>query len=106
MDCIVYGVIKSRINAQNHIIREMQMKTMMRYYLIPHTSIIFLLFIKMKSESESQSYQTVCDPMGYTAHGILQARILEWVAFLFSRGSSQPRDQTQVSRIAGEFFTC
>ena len=40
----------------------------------------------------------------YTVHGILQARILEWVAFLFSRGSSQPRDQTQVSRIVGGFF--
>ena len=39
------------------------------------------------------------------AHGILQARILEWVAFHFSRGSSQPRDPTQVSRIAGGFFT-
>ena len=38
-------------------------------------------------------------------HGILQARILEWVAFPFARGSSQPRDQTQVSRIAGRFFT-
>ena len=38
-------------------------------------------------------------------HGILQARILEWVAFPFSRGSSQPRDRTQVSRIAGGFFT-
>ena len=38
-------------------------------------------------------------------HGILQARILEWVAFPFSRGSSQPRDQTQVSYIAGRFFT-
>ena len=41
----------------------------------------------------------------WTIHGILQARILEWVAFPFSRGSSQPRDQTQVSRIAGRFFT-
>ena len=41
----------------------------------------------------------------YTVHGILQARILEWVAFPFSRGSSQPRDRTQVSRIAGRFFT-
>ena len=41
----------------------------------------------------------------YTVHGILQARILEWVAFPFSRGSSQPRDHTQVSRIAGRFFT-
>jgi len=38
--------------------------------------------------------------MDYTVHGILKARILEWVAFPFSRGSSQPRDQTQVSRIA------
>ena len=39
------------------------------------------------------------------AHGILQARILDWVAFLFSRGTSQPRDPTQVSLIAGGFFT-
>ena len=38
-------------------------------------------------------------------HGILQAKILEWVAFPFSRGSSQPRDRTQVSHIAGRFFT-
>ena len=43
--------------------------------------------------------------MDYTVHGILQARIPEWVAFLSSRGSSQPRDRTQVSRIAGGFFT-
>ena len=48
---------------------------------------------------------TLCDPMDYTVHGILQARILEWVAFPFSRGSFQPRDQTQVSCIAGRFFT-
>ena len=46
-----------------------------------------------------------CDPMDYTVPGILQARILEWVAFLFSRGSSQPRGWTQVSHIAGGFFT-
>ena len=38
-------------------------------------------------------------------HGILQARILEWVAIPFSQGSSQPREQTQVSHIAGGFFT-
>jgi len=43
--------------------------------------------------------------MDYTLHGILQARILEWVVFPLSRGSSQSRDQTQVSCIAGEFFT-
>ena len=48
---------------------------------------------------------TLCDPMDYTVHGILQATILECVAFPFSRGSSQPRDRTQVSCIAGGFFT-
>ena len=53
----------------------------------------------------AQLCPTFCDPMHYTVHGILQARILEWVAFPFSRGSSQPRDWTQVSCIAGRFFT-
>ena len=52
----------------------------------------------------AQSCPTVCDPMDYTVHGILQARILEWVAIPFSRRSSQPRDQTQVFHIAGGFF--
>ena len=53
----------------------------------------------------TQSCPILCDSMGKTVHGILQARILEWVAVPFSRGSSQPRDRTQVSYIAGEFFT-
>ena len=48
---------------------------------------------------------TLCNPMDYTIHGILQARILEWVAFPFFRGSSQTRDRTQVSCIVGGFFT-
>ena len=57
-----------------------------------------------------ESCPTLCDLMvccqpGSSVHGILQARILEWVAFPFSRGSSQPRNQTQVSCIAGRFFT-
>ena len=52
-----------------------------------------------------QSCLTLCDPMGYTVQGILQAKILEWVAIPFSMGSSQPRDQTQVSHITGRFFT-
>ena len=42
---------------------------------------------------------------GSSVHGILQARRLEWVAIPFSRGSSRPRDQTQVSHILGRFFT-
>ena len=49
----------------------------------------------------TQSCSTLCNPIDYTVHGILQARILEWVAFPFSRGPSQPRDPAQVSRIAG-----
>ena len=49
----------------------------------------------------TQSCPTLCDPMDYTVHGFLQARILEWVAFPFSRKSWQSRDRTRVSRIAG-----
>ena len=64
--------------------------------------------LKTAYESEVkviQSCPTLCDPMDYIVHGILQARILEWGALPFYRGSSQPRDGTQVSRIAGRFFT-
>ena len=53
----------------------------------------------------AQSCPTLCDPMDYIVYGILQARILDWVAFPFSRGSSQPGDRIQVSHIAGGFFT-
>ena len=54
----------------------------------------------------AQSCPTLCDPMDCIVHvWILQARILEWVVFPFSRGSSQPRGQSQVSHIAGGFFT-
>ena len=53
----------------------------------------------------TQSGPTPCGPVDCTVHGILQARSLEWVAFPFSRESSQPRDQTQVSSIVGGFFT-
>ena len=62
------------------------------------STILFLVKV-------TQSCQTLCDPINYTVHGILQARILEWVAFPFSRVSSQLRDRTQVSHIAGGFFT-
>ena len=53
----------------------------------------------------AQACPTLCDPMDSAVHGILQARILEWVAVPSSRESSQPRDQTHVSYIAGGFFT-
>ena len=59
-------------------------------------------YMKWSEVQVTQSCLTLCDPMDYTVHGILQDRILEWVAFY--RGSSQPRDRTQVSPIAGRFF--
>ena len=66
---------------------------------------------KRKKESEvAQSCLTLCDPMdcrlsGSSVHGIFQARVLEWIAISFSRGSSRPRNQTWVSCIAGRRFT-
>ena len=64
---------------------------------------------EMKWREFAQSCPTLCDSMdcslpGSSIHGILQARILEWVAISFSRGSSQPRDRTRVSHIAGRLF--
>ena len=65
----------------------------------------------IERESEvAQSCPTLCDPMDCSllcssVHGILQARILEWVAISFFRGSSRPRDRTWVSRIVGRRFT-
>ena len=76
------------------------------YYLVyppSHTkspNFNLLVFVKV-----AQSCLTLCDPMDCTVHGILQARILELVAVPLSRGSSQLRDQIQVSRNAGRFFT-
>ena len=70
-----------------------------------------ILGLGEKKESEvTQSCPTLCNPMdcsppGSSVHGILQARILEWVAISFSRGSSQPRDWTLVAWIAGRYFT-
>ena len=67
--------------------------------------------LKVKSESEvTLSCPTLCDPMdcslpGSSVHGIFQARVLEWGAIAFSRGSSLPRDRTRVSHIAGRHFT-
>ena len=52
----------------------------------------------------AKSYQTLCSPRGSSVHGISQARTLEWAAISFSRGSSRPRDWTQVSCIAGRRF--
>ena len=66
--------------------------------------------MKVKESEVAQSCLTLCDPMDCSLphssiHGIFQAGVLEWVAISFSRGSSWPRDQSQVSRIVGRRFT-
>ena len=70
----------------------------------------FLSSLEVKWSEVAQSCPTLCDPMdcslpGSSVHGIFQARVLEWVAISFSRGSSRPRDWTQVSHTAGRGFT-
>ena len=72
--------------------------------LSPKTTFIIPILLVV------QSCPTLCDPMdssqlGSSIHGILQARILEWVAIPFSRAYFWPKDRTQVSCIAGGFFT-
>ena len=69
-----------------------------------------LLFLLKVNVLVTQSGLTLCNrmdcsPRGSSTHGIFQARILEWVAIPFSRGSSWPRDRTQFSHIAGRLFT-
>ena len=80
-----------------------------RWYQM-HPGNHFIRYINVQSlysgkVKVAQLCPALCDPMDSIVHGILQARILEWVAFLFSRGYSQPRDRTEVSCIAGGFFT-
>ena len=66
--------------------------------------------LKVSVSEVTQSCLTLCDPMvcslpGSSVHGIFQSIVLEWIAISFSRGSSQPRNQTQISHTAGRFFT-
>ena len=76
-------------------------------------SIVFMFLrslIKERGSEVVQSCPTLCDPMdcslpGFSIHGIFQARILEWFAISFSRGSSWPRNRTRVSWAAGRLFT-
>ena len=72
------------------------------YELCIYMCVCVCIYLKVKV---SQSCPALWDPMDYIVYGILHMRILEWVTFPFFRGSSQLRDQTQVSRIVGGFFT-
>ena len=89
--------------------REMAVFSLYIYVCIyTHTYIYVYIWTYVWSEV-AQSCPTLCDPMdgslpGSSLHGILQARVLEWVAISFSRGSSRPRDRAQVSLIPGRRF--
>ena len=81
------------------------------FYYLSTSSRLFSTFpLYVGGDLVTKSCLTVCNsmdcsPLGSSVHGISQARILEWVAIPFSRGSSWPRDRTQVFCIAGGFFT-
>ena len=102
------GFIYNKCHTDKSCFTKMHLfKSTLKYILIDKCHQL----IYTESESEvAKSCPILCDPMdcslpGSSVHGILQASILEWVAVSFSRRSSQPRDQTQVSRIAGRYFT-
>ena len=86
-----------------------QPKVAQEFVMTAQGNLSIRIKVTQKKESESE-VMSDCDPMdcsppGSSIHGILQARTLEWVAISFSRGSSQPRDRTQVSRVIGRCFT-
>ena len=91
-------------------LKQTPVATLANSYIHIHcVSVRVYAYIKKESEV-TQSCPTLCDPMDYSLpgssiRGILQARILEWVAISFSKRSSQPREWTQVSCIAGRCFT-
>ena len=65
--------------------------------------MMFFLSFEKKAKV-AQSCPTLCNPLDYTVRGILQARILQWVAYPFPSRSSRPRDRTQVPRIARQIL--
>ena len=71
-------------------------------YIYLYLYSVFWIYIILKSESVRQSYPTLWNSPGSSVHGILQARILEWVATPFSRDSSWPRDQIWVSQLQAD----
>ena len=78
-------------------------------YIYVSAYIQCIIYIIVNNEV-TQSCLSLCDPIdcslpGSSVHGVFKARILEWVAISFSRGSSRPRNRTQVSCIAGRCFT-
>ena len=88
---------------------DVKLQMTVKWFFFFNWSIVDLCVCVCVCVLVAQSCLTLCDrmdcsPPGSSVHGILQARILEWAAISFSRGSSQPREQTQVSCIAGSLY--
>ena len=114
--CALFLIICGFRNVLTSFFNDFHLVAILRCLALCFPTLTFIMWlwihwkwkkVKMKI---TQLCLTLCDPPdgslpGSSVHGILQARILAWVAVPFSRGSSQLRDWTQVSRIAGGFFT-
>ena len=101
---------KSSRNHRNQTDQEKSLPTGRQFYKIRTRGCPEDTLTRKGNVLVTQLCPTLCNPMdcsppGSSIHGILQARIVEWVAISFSRGSSQPRDQTCISCITGRFFT-
>ena len=94
------GMKRLRVDAHSSSLPWRQNWRILTFFFSPLPQFYWEVKVKV-----AQLCPTLCDPIDYTVHGILPARILEWAAVPFSTGSSQPRDRTQVSCIAGRFFT-
>ena len=98
-DGCVCGYIYTRLHRKKRFNCPVQILT-----LIPEVVFVFD-FVLVAQLCPTLCAPTDCSPPGFSLQGILQARILEWIAISFSRGTSQPRGWTLVSCIAGRFFT-
>ena len=105
VDYTVYGILQPRILEWVVIPFSRGSSQPRDRTQVSHSAGGFLTTGPLVKVKVAQLCLTLCNPMDYTVHGILHSRILEWVAFPFSRESPQPRDRTRVSHIAGGFFT-
>ena len=108
----IFTPIARRVNSHPFLMQFWEIQPLF-FTLKSLNSIVFMFLrslIKERGSEVVQSCPTLCDPMdcslpGFSMHGIFQARILEWFAISFSRGSSWPRNRTRVSCTAGRLFT-
>ena len=112
MDCSppgssVHGILQAKILEWVDILFSRGPSWPRNQTQVSYTAGAFLICRAIRKALVPQSYMTLCDsmdcsPTGFSVHGILQVRIMEWVAISFSRWSSRPRDQTQVSHTAAD----